>query len=355
MIRAILFLFRLGLGLAVIGVSTASVAAFFGFTNPIFDAFNHFQIILFISTLTLLIFSALIFIKSEWRTKILAVGAIGFLLSAITVVPEQLRGILYEPKEANSQPIIRLMSNNMFGLNYDMKRMANIIGEQNPDIIALQEYPIEQQQALHPRIVEKYPYFLRCGGRKRSFIALYSKTEFSVEDGTRCASDPSRFDNPAARIVARLKDENNNEYTMVVTHLNWPIQINPLFNDALDFGEKIDAMSERKQGEWENLTKEINQIEGPVVVAGDFNSTGWSFAMNKFTDDTGLIRHSQGLLTYPKLLYLDGWRETIPFLSIDHILASEEVFMQNIGTGEQTGSDHLPLYAQFSVGPNASE
>ena len=355
MINAIIFLVRIGLGSAIAGITVISVIAFFGFANPLFDAFNHFQLILFLGSLTFLFLSTLVFINSPWRTKILVVGASGFLLSAIVVIPEQLRGILYKPSAQSSQPVIKLMSHNMFGLNYDMERMANIIGEQNPDIIALQEYFPKQQQDLHPRIIAEYPYFLRCAGRKRSFIALYSKTEFSVEKGTLCASDPNRFDNPAARIIASLKDANGNEYTMVVTHLNWPIQINPLFNEELGPIEKLDAMSARKRGEWEELTDEINKIEGPIVVAGDFNSTGWSFAMNKFTKDTGLIRHSQGLLTYPMLLYLDGWRETIPFLSIDHILASEEIFMQNIGTGEQTGSDHLPLYARFSVIPKISE
>ena len=350
MIRAIVFLIRLGLGLAVLGLSLASFAAFFGFASPLLDAFNHLQLLLFLGTLATLLLSILFFANSPLRTRILPFALLGFLASAISVIPEQLSAISYQPRPGNGQPETRLMSQNIFGLNYDMKRLARIIRQQDPDIIALQEYFKEQQAGLHPRIVRDYPFFMLCGGRKRSFIALYSKTEFSMKNGTRCAENPELANNPAARIIAGLRDAGGNEYTLVITHLNWPIQINPLFRSDLGPGEKLAAVSARKQGEWQELTAEINRIEGPVVVAGDFNSTGWSFAMNQFSRDTGLIRHSRGLLTYPKLLYLDGWRETVPFLSIDHVLASQDVYMREIRVGEQTGSDHLPLYATFSIG-----
>jgi len=351
MLRGIIFIIRLALGIGVSGLTIASILALLGFLTPLFDAFNHLQIILFISTLLGFLLVLAVFINSTIKIPVVILAATGFFASAITVVPEQAGGIFYKPSEPNGQPVIKLMSNNMFGLNYDMDRMARIIGEENPDIIALQEYFGFQQRSLNPKIAARYPFFMICGGRKQSYIALYSKTDFTLQDGTQCASNPEKRDNPAARIIARLKDQNDNEYTIVVTHLNWPIQINPLFRDELDFGQKLFAMSARKQNEWAELSAKINNIAGPVIVAGDFNSTAWSYAMERFTKDTGLIRHSKGMLTYPKLLYIAGeWRETAPFLSIDHILASGDVFMQNIRTGEQTGSDHLPLYAQFSVG-----
>jgi endonuclease/exonuclease/phosphatase (EEP) superfamily protein YafD len=239
----------------------------------------------------------------------------------------------------------------MFGLNYDMARMAQIIRVENPDIIALQEYAKEQQERLHSRIVAQYPYFKLCAGRKRSYVALYAKIPFDIIEGTQCALDPDQDNNPAARILARFGDAAGTEFVFATTHLNWPVQINPLFNEALSFGQKLHAMTARKQTEWQELSNVLNNIELPVIITGDLNSTSWSYALRHFVKSTNLIRHSRGLLTFPKLLYIGGWRETPAFLPLDHVMASNSVLVHDIRAGPQTGSDHLPLYADFSIKP----
>ena len=336
-------------GLALSGLCLVSLVAFLGFVTPLFDAFNHLQPFLFAGTLASFIVVLMLFAKHRLRPGIVALAATGFLASAVIVIPEQVHGFFIQPGGLKEQQVFKLMTHNLFGKNYNMARVADKILREDPDIIALQEYFDEQRLALHPLIVRQYPYFTRCAGRKRSYIALYSKIPFSVEEETQCAKDAHADNNPVARIVAKFTDRDGTDFVVVTTHLNWPVQINPLFRNDLDFGQKLEAMTARKQGEWAELSEAMNRISDPKVLVGDFNSTSWSYALRQFTKSSNLKRYSYGLLTYPKLLYLKGWRETPAFLPIDHVMADDQVQMQLVRVGEKTGSDHLPLFAHFLV------
>ncbi len=348
--KIIIWLFRLGLGLALTGVCIVSFAAALGFASPLLDALNHLQPFLFAGTLILLILVVLTFRDYTWRSGLIALGASGFLASATIVIPEQVSGYFFRPATSAGQPTIKLFSHNLFGLNLNMARTAQVILDQDPDIIALQEFFDLQREGLHPLIVEKYPYFARCAGRKKSYVAIYSKTPFEVEPGTQCAPDVESENNPVARLIARFSDANGTRFNVVTTHLNWPVQVNPLRNDSLNFVEKLAAMTARKEMEWNELRQAVQGIEGPVILAGDFNSTSWSYAMKKFERDARLTRYSRGLLTYPKLFYIRGWRELPAIFPIDHFMADDEVGVIEVKTGAQTGSDHLPVLAQFFVG-----
>lgn len=347
--KQLLFLVRLMFGVAFLGLCLVSIAAFLGFVSPLLDAFNHLQPFLFIGTLVGFFLVLVLFSNHRARAGMLALAATGFLASAVIVIPEQVRGLFPHGGAGSGQQVIKIMSHNLFGLNYDMARMADIILREDPDIIALQEYFDEQREGLHPLITSQYPYFNLCAGRKQSHVALYSKMPFVVETGTRCAQNAEAENNPVARIVARFTDRDDTDFVVVTTHLNWPVQINPLLSNDLDFGQKLVAMTARKQLEWLELSTAIAQIEVPHVLIGDFNSTSWSYALRQFNRTTGLTRYSHGLFTYPKLYFIRGWRETPAFLPIDHMMASDGIQVQLARVGDKTGSDHLPLYAQFTL------
>ncbi len=351
--KVIMFVLRFGVGVALAGFCFAAFAAFLGFASPLLDALNHLQPIWFTGTLVLLIFVAATFHTHPWRAGLLALGASGFLASAVIVIPEQLGGIFVRPISTQGQQTYKLMSHNLFGLNEDMARVANIIHEEAPDIIALQEFFEEQRAGLHPRIIGDYPYFASCAGRKGAQIALYSKMPFEVIEGTQCAQDSAREDNPVARLVTKFQSRDGNDFNVVTTHLNWPVQVRPLFRDDLSWSEKLAAVPARKQLEWAELSAAINGLTGPIVLAGDFNSTSWSYAMRQFVRGTELTRHSHGLLTYPTIFYIKGWRKVPALVPIDHLMASADVQVQQVVRGGQTGSDHLPIYGVFSLSEEA--
>ncbi len=347
----IAFLVRAVFFSGLVALTSLSIAAFLGFASPILDALNHFQPIWFAGTFVGLLLGPVVFRKSAWRSTVIALAATGFLASAVIVVPEIVSSWLTRPAIHLDRPVIKLMDRNLFGQNDQMPEVAKAIEQENPDIITFQEYFTEQRNDLHPLIAQKYPFFVRCSGRKRAFLAIYSKTPFVLAPQTLCPTRFSPGNDDIARLVARFKDKSGQEFTVVTTQLNWPIQINPLFRNGLSISERLTGTYERKTREWRELARAIDAIRGPLILVGDFNSTPWSYAMARFESETGLKRQTRNLATYPKLLYWAGrWRETLPVLPIDHLFSRGNIGVFDVVTGNPAGSDHLPLIARFSIG-----
>jgi endonuclease/exonuclease/phosphatase (EEP) superfamily protein YafD len=84
----------------------------------------------------------------------------------------------------------------------------------------------------------------------------------------------------------------------------------------------------------------------PTIVAGDFNVTAWSpvFQDMLFRSDLRDGRRGFGLLP--------TWPTSVPPLEVpfDHILVSPVVVVHEFGRGPDTGSDHYPVWADFSIG-----
>jgi uncharacterized membrane protein len=134
---ALLGLLRLGFALVALGLSGTAVAAWFGFAVPLFDLFNHFQVPLIAGMLVALIGVLVLFIGSSWQLLLSVVLLAGLAASALTVVPETVAELTpHAPLPGDGRPVIKLMTHNLFGLNYDMRRVARVIAAENPDIVA---------------------------------------------------------------------------------------------------------------------------------------------------------------------------------------------------------------------------
>ena len=161
-------------GLLILVTAIPAILALFGFVLPPLDLLNHLQLVWFFGTLIALVLGLLV---RGWRWA-LALAVIGFAASAWTFVPEWLSSLPARPT-ANGT-VLKLMTHNVFGLNYDVKRVAAVIAAENPDIVALQEY-FPEQQGLDGLLKPTYPYAVRCQGGKRANLGLYSKITFDRE------------------------------------------------------------------------------------------------------------------------------------------------------------------------------
>ena len=325
-------LIRLALGLAALGAGLVAVAAWFGSVVPFFDLFNHFQAVLVAALLVLLLLVLLGFNGSHWRGPLAGLLGLGLFCSVLTVAPETI--MLFTPRPAppsDGRPVLKLMTHNLFGLNYDMKRVADVIATENPDIVTLQEFFPEQRTALPQLLAPSYPYSAYCVGGKRANIALYSKLPFTQIDDGDCTTDPKRAGR-TAHILARFTLANGQSFYVLTTHFDWPFPI------------------ERQQQQRDTIVAAVQGADAPLLLAGDFNSTPWSYAQRSFADEAGLTRQTHGLLTWPLRFWIKGWRDTLPFLPLDQVMTKGAITVHDIRTAPATGSDHLPLVVTFSIG-----
>ncbi len=343
LVRAAFFLTALGLG-------AGAVLAAFGFISPLLDAFNHFQPLWFVGTLVCLLLTGVFFTNQRSRALMIALSATGFLTSGVMVMPEIVAGFLVRPEAPAAATSYRLMTYNIFGMNYDAGAVTEMIAAENPDIIAINEYFPEQRETLHDRLTPHYPYFRLCEGGRRANVAIYARLPFQ---SATSHVDPCNHDiyNHTSMLTLRFSPEGTPGFTVVATQLDWPVQISPLREDG-DLMTRIAMMTARQRQEFVRLGNEVDSLEGALLLVGDFNSTPWSYALRNFARDSGLIRQTRNLPTFPKLWHIGReWRTTPAFLPLDHVMTRGNVLVTNLHTGADAGSDHLPVIADFVVLP----
>lgn len=327
--RFIIGLARLIAGLLIVVTAVPAILGLFGFALAPLDLFNHLQLVWFFGTLIALV---LVFLVRGWRWT-LVLGVLGFAASAWIFVPEWLSSLPARPT-ANGT-MLKLMTHNVFGLNYDMARVARVIADENPDIVALQEY-FPEQQALDALLKPTYPYSVRCQGGKRANLGLYSKIPFDREMSEKDCPDNAYATQRTAHIIAGFTLADGTHFSVMTTHMDWPFPI------------------ERQRAELAAAAHEANNVEGPLIVVGDFNSTPWSYAMKGFEAATGLRRETRNLLTFPELFTVpprisrDGIIHTTPFLPLDQVF-ERGITVTELHRGPATGSDHLPVVFTFAV------
>ncbi|MCF6343200.1 MAG: endonuclease/exonuclease/phosphatase family protein [Devosiaceae bacterium] len=345
MIRFFFTLIGLLFFLATLALFLISAGAALGFIHPALDVFNHLQPLIFIGTLSLLLFSPIFIKNKKWQSINIAIAATGFISSAVIVVPEFVLGLSVEKSEAVAgTKQYKLLSQNLFGLNYDMQRMATAIKKEDPDIIALQEYFSVQRADLHPLLVKDYPYYFLCVGGKRANIAIYSKLKFEKLSASDCAKNTQQR---TSRIFVKIVNDGN-DFTIVTTHFDWPVRISQ-FKKGNDFSEKLDLAFARKKGQLSEFAKALEDVNGPLLIGADFNSTSWSYELRNFAKDNGLKLLTRSLLTYPNKLNIFGWRDVFPFISLDHMMSKGDIKIYELRKGDAAGSDHNPVIIRFSV------
>lgn len=317
--------------LLIVCTAAPAILALFGFAVPDLDLLNHLQLLLFFGTLVALILAMIV----RLPMALPIVAGLGFLASAWTFVPEWASGL--EPRPApptDGRPVLKVMTHNLFGLNDDMPRVASVIFAEDPDIVAVQEF-FPEQTPLIDLLKPKYPYFVRCQGGKRANIGLFSKIPFDKEMAPGdCPAEPG--DQRTAHIVAGFTLSDGTHFTVLTTHFDWPFPI------------------ARQREELYRIEAAIQQVQGPLIVVGDFNSTPWSYAMKGFEAATGLHRETRDLLTYPlkftvpHRFWSDGLMPFVPFLALDQVF-ERGISVSELHRGAQTGSDHLPVVFSFSV------
>jgi endonuclease/exonuclease/phosphatase (EEP) superfamily protein YafD len=259
----------------------------------------------------------------------------GLIASGWIFVPEWLSGYAPRPTAPAGETTLRLMTHNVFGLNYDMKRMAAAIAAENPDIVALQEY-FPEQQTLDKLLKPTYPYAVRCQGGKRANLGLYSKIPFDREMSDADCPANAQATQRTAHIIAGFTLSDGRHFSVMTTHMDWPFPI------------------ERQQEERAAAAAAAKAVAGPLLVVGDFNSTPWSYAMKGFEAATGLKRETRNLITFPELLTVpqrisrNGLLRTMPFLPLDQVF-ERGVTVTELHRGTQTGSDHRPVVFSFVV------
>lgn len=255
----------------------------------------------------------------------------GLLMVSIIVQAAQL--FRYTPlyqvsrihKNHQSSQDIAVIAANVYQFNADYQRFIDLVQKHAADIVLTMESNMDWQRGLS--VLEKdYPYTHYVPLENTYGIHLYSKVEIlEIREHYFVADDiPS--------IQAKMKTSDGYIFHFFGVH---PPPPSPTEEDT----------SKERDGELLSVAKIVRNLKTPTIVVGDFNTVAWSKASTLFrkTSETIDPRIGRGLIStfHAKYFFLR--------FPIDQLYHSTDIFVKEIHSLPDFGSDHLPLYCKFFI------
>lgn len=299
--------------LAVIGASLLPLGARAWW---VLDLAAHFRVQYAAAALVLLVPFALRR-RYAWCAALAASAA----LSLLPVLPYLPLGTQPAVASTSGRPVEVLTANVLFR-NHSADRLLKIVREQSPDVVVLVEYTDEWAGAVD-ELRHAYPHRFERPARRADGIALFSR--YPLDDVTPLALGRS------LAVAAVVHPPGEPKFTLVGVHLRSPT---------------TGWRSGQRNWQFGQLAERLAEVEGPVVVTGDFNITPYSPYFTDWLAQTGLsdarARHRSLVATWPAPLSFLG-------IPIDHFVVSEDIEVVAQRRLPAFGSDHYPILAELAV------
>lgn len=270
------------------------------------ELFSHFRLQYFTAGILLLA----IFVCLEQFAYAGALAAIS-LFNAALILPWYTAAT----SSVDGTPIT-LIHANVHSSNTDYESLIRFIQKENPDIFFLQEVTEQWLTATSP-LKHDYPYHYAEPRSGHFGIAAFSKLPF---DAIKHIDSPP-LGHPTILATVTFAGE---PISLISTHPSIPVS---------------PALYKSRNEQLASIADLANELPGKVVLMGDFNASIWDQRLRTLEIDSGLknARSGFGILpTWPTYF-------APAMIPIDHVLVSEKITVSDIRTGENIGSDHLPL------------
>ncbi len=252
------------------------------------------------------------------RRASFVLAAVAAVSAGALIAPEFLRtaGPAAQPGAPGE---IKVIAFNVWRGNPDTARVVDWLDAQHADVIMLEEVSFRLRDMMRAR------GWVTAGDL--SSIMIFTRQTYIL------------MDRPPVPRTVQLTFVNatyasaNGPMELVVTHSEWPVS--PAHaTQAAALRSVLRALPRRR-----------------MILAGDFNSTPWSFRRRRDDVALGLIRRDRALATWPARP-IGGLRLPFPILPLDHLYAGPGWATTSVARGPALGSDHYPLIVTLApVGP----
>jgi endonuclease/exonuclease/phosphatase (EEP) superfamily protein YafD len=325
--RVLKFVGRLGALLGALGCAAAAVAGQGGRWSVKLDILNHFAPLWLAGGL---LASALAFWLARGLERRIVVGlALAAVVTAGSrILPEVVSR--WTPGARAQGERIKLIQFNAYRYNVSPGRSVDWLLAQDPDIVVIEEGDgLPRDEVM--RLRQRYPYCNGCPGQGGWFNMILSKRPDIARGRFEMPRPDSIF--PLLGGWSRFSGPGG-DFTIIGVHLDWSWH----------------AFSRRQR---DGLVDYVNRIaKDRVIVVGDFNSTPWSFGMNRLDRDLGLHRVTHGQASWPGQSYYRAPGVPVPplpYLPIDQIYAGGGWRPVSVQRGPNIGSDHYPFVVELAA------
>jgi endonuclease/exonuclease/phosphatase (EEP) superfamily protein YafD len=259
------------------------------------------------------------------RGLILTLGAVAVLAAGWLMAPDVIAAVRDQKATPGGQTL-KLVQFNVWGRNADPEGTARWILSEDPDIVVLEE-AFDASMLVPKALAKRYPHRTTCAEPQLCSTMILAKDRPSAEGGFGSSSSPTHLSAAWSRFGS-----GRTGFTVVGVHYTWPIPAGP------------------QQAQSERLAKAIEGFDRrSLIIAGDFNSTPWSYALRRQDARFGLIRRTHALFSWPAAPFSRRRiNSPLPFLPIDHVYAGADWRTAEVRRGPRLGSDHYPVVVSLT-------
>ncbi|HEY0600839.1 endonuclease/exonuclease/phosphatase family protein [Brevundimonas sp.] len=289
-----------------------AVAALSGIGHRWFDILAQFTAPALVAT------AALTAVLALTRLKMAALhGLAACIALVVAATPQWLPG---GPRPEANAPIVRLYSANLYYLNDDVAAIRTSIEQADADVVVLIELG-QDAAARIDEVLQGYPH--RAASMRLDQTRGPSRSVIGSRYPLTALADPP----DGLHAVAAVARTPLGPLNFVGVHLTrpWPFQE--------QWGQISQTMA---------LQAVVEDLMGPVVVAGDFNSVSGARIGRQVRRDLGL---------HPAPGFPGTWPANLPAplgMTIDQVYASPDLAFVRRSLGRPTGSDHRPVVTELT-------
>ena len=219
---------------------------------------------------------------------------------------------------------LKILISNVFQDNDRYDKLRDRINAEDPDIIFLLETNGEWKNQIKSS-AKDYPFKIEYPQDNTYGLLFYSKIEL-LEPEIRFLI---KKEYPS--IKATLKLKSGAECLFFGVHPPPPSPTEKTYS------------TDRDNELW-LIAKEVEDIEMPVIVAGDLNDVAWSFTTDRFLEISKLLdpRKGRGIFA--------TFHAKVPFMRwpLDHLFCSKDFELVKMGRLKSINSDHFPVLIELS-------
>jgi len=223
-------------------------------------------------------------------------------------------------KHENLSESTKIVCINLLSSNRQFEDVEQYILDNSPDILVLQEFNKRWQLELEPKL-QDYRYRLTLPRGDNFGMAIYSKVKLS--DLKELSIGSAGVPTISCDVLVGSKS-----IRLIATH-----PLPPVDTDYFDHRNR--QLSE--------IAKMVSQLQSEVVLIGDLNTSSFSTHFKSLIEESGLEDSRNGfgvLTTWPTWLSLVQ-------TTLDHCLISPGLLVKSRETGDDLGSDHLPILIEI--------
>lgn len=300
------------LGLVGAGMAVASLG---GAWSDKLDAFTHAAPLWLAMGVGAVILSVA-FPRGGERWAVAGLGATAIASCAVLMLPDLWMAARFKPS-APSPGDLKIVQFNVWHENRTPWKSLDWILAQNADVVIIEEGGgagwgiIKGLRAAYPHA--------SCKKGTVCETLIFSRQPMIARGGVV-------LDKPYLSASWATLADPKGAFTVAGVHYTWPVPAGPQQAQSRKLVTALAPFGRRS-----------------TILAGDFNSTPWSFTLKRQDKALGLRRWTRALPSWPSGQFSRVAAAPAPFLPIDHVYAGSEWRAVKVQRGPALGSDHRPI------------